>query len=123
MKCKVYVAKLKRAKGDVKCVYKVGITKSPDAMSRINYRSSAELYPITNYFTDNKIMKTVWCESVEEAERLEKHLMDSIRGNQRFHNWWEKDPISGITEMRKWNYEEFQKVCALIEEYKSLQCH
>lgn len=115
MRYKVYLAKLKRAIGTPKTVYKIGITSSFDAMDRINYRGDDEPYPITNYFNDNKIMKTIWRESKEEAEALEKHIMDTIKGNEKyFHNWYEPDQICGITEMRKWNYEEIQRIFELL---------
>lgn len=116
MRYKVYLAKLKRVCGWPRCVYKIGITKSEDAMDRINYRGEDEPYPITNYFHDNKIMastKRIYTE--EEAKALEKRIMNTIKGNEKyFHNWYEDDQISGITEMRKWNYEEVQKVFELL---------
>jgi hypothetical protein len=115
MRYKVYLAKLKRLNGNPRTVYKIGITSSSDAMDRINYRGDDEPYPITNYFNDNKIMKAVWKESKEEAEALEILIMNTIKGNEKyFHNWYEPDQISGITEMRKWNYEEVQKVFELL---------
>lgn len=119
MKYKVYLAKLKREDAYPKCVYKIGITHSVDAMDRLMYAESDEPYPISKYFPDIKIMKTVWCKNRTAAEKLEKYIMDSIKGSDRyFHDWYEKDQISGITEMRKWNYDEVQKVFSLMEKYE-----
>ena len=32
------------------------------------------------------------------------------KNEEFFHNWWEPNKISGITEMRKWDYDEIQKI-------------
>lgn len=118
---KVYLAKLKREVGFPKCVYKIGITGSSDAMDRLMYRGSDEPFPISKYFNDIKIMHSVWCETKDEALALEKYIMDNIKGNEtRFHNWYEKDQISGITEMRKWNYDEVQKCFELMNKKRVL---
>ena len=115
---KVYIAKLKRINTIPSVVYKVGITSSSDAMRRLMYEGADELYPIKNYFSDIKIMKSRWVPDKNSALILEKHLMDSIKGNEKFfHNWYEKDPISGITECRIWNYEEFKKCCSLMDSF------
>lgn len=119
MKYKVYLAKLKREDAYPKCVYKIGITSSTDAMKRLTYAEADEPHPISHYFPDIKVMKTVWCKDRTEAETLEKYIMDSVKGSDRyFHDWYEKYHISGITEMRKWNYEEVQKVFGILEEYE-----
>jgi hypothetical protein len=99
-------------------VYKIGITSSSDAMSRLTYDGPDEPYPIKKYFSDIKVMKSCWVSSKEKALELEKFLMDSIKGKEKyFHNWYEKDRISGITECRIWNYEEFKKCCFLMDSY------
>jgi hypothetical protein len=118
MKYKVYLAKLKRLEGNPKCVYKIGITSSSDAMDRLTYRGLDEAYPITNYFPDVKIMASTKRKySREEAECIEASIMHQLKGmDKNFHNWYEEDQISGITEMRKWNYEEVQKAFRLIKE-------
>lgn len=115
---KVYLAKLKRPKGKPKCVYKVGITGSSDAMDRINYRGWDEKNPITDFFTDNKIMKTIWCDTYEEAYQVELYLMELVAGSKdTFHNWWEQSMISGLTEMRLWNYEEVLKCIKFMDDW------
>lgn len=117
MRYKVYLAKLKRIIGSPRCVYKIGITSSFDAMDRINYRGPDEPYPITDYFFDNKIMHSIVVDSECKARSIEASIMEAIKGNERyFHNWFEKDPISGITEMRKWNYHEVQTCIRLMNE-------
>lgn len=115
---KVYIVKLKRKHGRPRCVYKVGITSSMDAMDRINYRGWDEPYPITDFFTDNKVMKTIWCETYEEAYQVEQYLMELIAGSKKsFHNWWEESMISGLTEMRLWNYEEVMKCIKFLDDW------
>jgi len=115
---KVYIAKLKRQQGNPRIVLKVGITSSSDAMDRLTYKGADEPYPISNYFPDIKIMassKRIY--SREEAESIEAYIMQSIKGTDLyFHNWREKDQISGITEMRIWNYDEFLKALKLLNE-------
>ena len=44
--------------------------------------------------------------------------MYNISGDERFHNWYEPKQLSGITEMRTWNYDEVQKVFEIMKEYK-----
>ena len=115
---KVYLAKLKRTDRKPYTVYKVGITQSSDAMSRLLYCGPDEPFPISVTFPNIKIMKTVWVGSEEEALALEKHLMDTIRGPEAyFHNWWEPSRLSGITEMRTWNYDEIQTIFKLMDEW------
>lgn len=119
MKYKVYIAKLKRTNVVPRVVYKIGITSSPDALKRLLYDGPDEPYPIKKYFPDIKVMKSRWMTNKEQALKLEKHIMTTIQQTEKFfHNWWEKNPISGITECRKWNYEEFKKCCELMDYYK-----
>lgn len=119
MKEKVYIAKLKNPlRSKHKCVFKVGHTSSSDAMDRINYRGSNELYPITDFFTDNKIMKSIWCEDHQEAYQVEQYLMEHIAGSvKEFHNWWEPVLPCGGTEMRLWNYDEVVKGIKFLEDW------
>jgi hypothetical protein len=116
---KVYLAKLKRKDVKPTCVYKVGITSSYDAMDRLLYRGPDEPFPISNYFEDIKVMKSIYVPDRITAELVEKFLMKSISGDSRFHNWYEKDQISGITEMRVWDYDEYLKVRELMDNYEN----
>lgn len=117
-KFKVYLAKLKRRDRKPTTVYKVGITQSSDAMRRLLYNGPDEPFPISKAFTDIKIMKTVWCSCEEEALALEQQIMDNIKGSDKyFHNWYEPDQLSGITEMRTWNYEEVQRIFKMMEDH------
>lgn len=122
-KYKVYIAKLKRTNAFPRVVLKVGITSSSDAMERLTYQGDDEPHPITNYFSDIKIMKSSQrIYSREEAESIEAYIMQVIKGtNQYFHNWRENGKISGITEMRKWDYEEFKKALTLLESATTMQ--
>lgn len=116
-KYKVYLAKLKRTDRKPYTVYKVGITRSHDAMDRLLYAGPDEPHPISKTFTDIKIMKTVWVESEEQALALEQKIIDNIKGSEDyFHNWWEPEKLSGITEMRKWDYDEVQRIFKLMDE-------
>jgi hypothetical protein len=114
---KIYLAKLKRLEaleGLPTTVFKVGITSSSDAMKRLSYRGADEPNPIIETFHDIKVMHSVWASSREEAEQIEQSIMKDIAGNGYFHNWREPSKLSGITEMRTWNYDEVQKVIALM---------
>ena len=115
---KVYIAKLKRKDVHPYTILKIGITTYSDAMNRINYRGSDECFPITDYFTDNKIMKASQkIYSEEQAKQIEAFIINGIKGNEEyFHNWFEPDQLPGITEMRMWNYEEFLKAIDLLDE-------
>jgi hypothetical protein len=116
---KVYLAKLKRKDVKPTCVYKVGITSSYDALDRLMYKGPDELFPISNYFEDIKVMKSIYVSDRTTAELVEKFLMKSISGESKFHNWYERDQISGITEMRVWDYDEYLKVRELMDNYEN----
>jgi len=122
MRYKVYLAKLKRSErvnSLPNCVYKVGITSSSDAERRLKYQGQDEPNPIVSVFPDIKVMNSVWVDNEDKALELESHIMNTIRGKDKwFHNWYEPRQISGITEMRVWNYDEIQQIFAIMEEYK-----
>ena len=86
---------------------KIGITSFMDALHRLKYCQPDEPHPIMSEFEDIKIMGSVVFDSKEKAEKVEKDLMSLIAGNNAFHNWYEPKQLSGITEMRIWNYAEF----------------
>lgn len=118
---KVYLAKLKRDHAKPSCVYKIGITSSSDAMARLDYRgpNDSDSILINEEFNDIKIMNSTKRKySRDRAEKIEKWIMDTIRvqkGDSYFHNWWESKKLSGITEMRLWDYDEVQTAYQLIE--------
>ena len=103
---KVYLAKLKRQDTKPSCVYKIGITSSSDALARLDYRgpNDSDSILINEEFNDIKVMNSTRREYTrEEAEKIEKQIMDTIRrrkNEEYFHNWWEDKKLSGITEMR-----------------------
>jgi hypothetical protein len=116
---KVYLAKLKRTDAFPKCVYKVGITGSRDAMTRLNYSGADEPNPINKTFPDIKVMNSIVVKDKETAEYIESNIMKTIQSDERwFHNWYEPTQFSGVTETRKWNYEEVQHIFYLMGEYK-----
>lgn len=118
---KVYLAKLKRQDTKPSCVYKIGITSSSDALARLDYRgpNDSDSILINEEFNDIKVMNSTRREYTrEEAEKIEKQIMDTIRrrkNEEYFHNWWEDKKLSGITEMRVWDYDEVQVAYSLIE--------
>jgi len=118
---KVYLAKLKRQDTKPSCVYKIGITSSSDALARLDYRgpNDSDSILINEEFNDIKVMNsTQRIYTRDEAEKIEKQIMDTIRlkkGEKYFHNWWESKKLSGITEMRVWDYDEVQVAYSLIE--------
>ena len=118
---KVYLAKLKRKSSKPSCVYKIGITSSVDAMDRLDYNgpNDSDSILINEEFDDIKIMNSTYRKYTrEEAEKIEKQIMDTIRlrkNEKYFHNWWEEKKLSGITEMRVWDYDEVQVAYSLIE--------
>jgi hypothetical protein len=118
---KVYLAKLKRQDTKPSCVYKIGITSSSDALARLDYRgpNDSDSILINEEFNDIKVMNsTQRIYTRDEAEKIEKQIMDTIRrrkNEEYFHNWWEDKKLSGITEMRVWDYDEVQVAYSLIE--------
>lgn len=117
-KYKVYIAKLKRIDAEPYTVMKVGITSFSDALKRLKYCNEDEQYPITKYFPEVKIMKSCWVNSKSVALMLEKKIMSDVKKqNEKFHNWHEPDPMSGITECRKWDYDEFLKMCDIMDSF------
>lgn len=119
---KIYVVRLKRKNpisGLPEMVYKLGITSSSDALSRINYSGEDEPHPITEIFeAPSKPVTTPRKYSKDEALRIEKMIQDRIKGKDasHFHNWYEPVQISGITEMRVWDNNEFQAIRKMILE-------
>lgn len=117
---KIYCAKLKRSivvEGLPKTVMKIGITSSSDAMRRLTYKGADEPFPIVDTFDDIKIMHSGWAPNREKAESIEQLIMNTIGKGSRFHNWYEPKQLSGITEMRLWNYDEFLEIISLMNKH------
>jgi len=112
----LYLAKLVRPDGT--WVYKIGVTNARDPMLRLTYQGSDEPYPIVNYFPEIYLLKYIWFPTEHQAKRAERFVMWSVKqkyNSPRFHNWREKDPISGITEMRLGNNEEVKFCEGLLD--------
>lgn len=128
-KWKVYQVKLCRDKpksetGLPNCIHKVGITQYVDAESRLRYVGDDEPHPIVDTFSNIKVMRSIIVGSKEEAEIVEKTLMKYVKqtsGDEHFHNWYEPFHISGITEMRVWDYDEVQLVRKVMDFYEKNQ--
>jgi hypothetical protein len=115
----VYLAELNRKDETPAQVYKIGITNARDPMLRLTYQGADELYPILKYFPETHLLKHIWFPTQDKAERAERFIMWKVKqmtNSDRFHNWREKDPISGITEMRVWNDREVELCIGLLEE-------
>jgi len=115
----LYLAMLLRSDNTPKRVYKIGITNARDPMLRLTYQGPDEPYPIINYFPEIFLLKYIWLPTKKLAEKAERFIMWKIKqttNSNRFHNWREKDPISGITEMRVWNDDEIKLCEHLFEE-------
>lgn len=111
----LYLAKLIRPDGSQ--VYKVGITNARDPMLRLMYTGPDEPHPIIDYFPEIFLLKYMWFPTKYQAERAERFIMWSVKqkyNTPRFHNWEEKDPISGITEMRLWDEGEVKYCISLF---------
>jgi hypothetical protein len=103
-----------------KCVYKVGITSHPDVERRFDIVED-DPGSIMKHFQRKKCMASVWCDNEGQALELESHIFKTIvekSNTQRFHDWHEPVQLSGITEMRKWNYDEIQYVFQIFDAWK-----
>jgi hypothetical protein len=114
----LYLARLEREFGNPNKVFKVGITKFLDPMNRLTYQGSDEPFPIVRYFPQIELIKVVSnFRSKDHAEYAERRIMGMIKQrfkSPKFHDWDEKDPISGITEMRIWRENEVDYALAIV---------
>jgi len=116
---KVYLARLERGQlpGWPYCVYKIGITQFDNALIRLRYAGADEPNPIIKTFPITKIIKTITVENEDQALKIEAEIMKRTINwakDKRFHNWYEPDQVSGITEMRKWDRAEVRYVTHLM---------
>jgi len=105
----LYFALLFRKDIDPKKVMKIGVTNARDPMLRLTYMKKDEPFPILNYFDDIQLVMYRAYNTEWEAKKNERRIMGMVKrqfNSPLFHNWLEKDPISGITEMRIWKYIE-----------------
>lgn len=105
----LYLAQLLRTSGFPKEAYKIGITNARDPMLRLTYTGADEPHPITKYFPEIHLLRYISFATKYKAESAERFIMYKIKQmskEARFHNWEEPDAISGITEMRIWNFLE-----------------
>ena len=136
---KLYLARLQRTSEDLRKsygqrnadfpidVFKVGITGLPHPAERLWYNRPDELFPICRYFSTIEVINYVALKA-EVARAAEQAIFRRIGGggnpwtNFGFHNWYEPDQISGITEMRRMHLQEFDRVNTIIESLKG-GCH
>jgi len=99
----LYLALLLRTDINPKRVIKIGVTNAIDPMMRLCYQKADEPHPIIKYFHDIQIMEYIAFDKEWEAKKHERIIMGMVKrkfNSPFFHNWREKDKISGITEMR-----------------------
>jgi len=109
----LYFALLFRSDIEPKKVMKIGITNARDPMLRLTYSGEDEPRPILKYFPDIQLITYKEFETKYEAEKAERRIMGMVKrefNSPRFHNWREPDHVSGITEMRVYDREEFQYI-------------
>ena len=101
-------------------VYKIGLCYGSDPMGRLQYNEIDEPYPIINTFPNIKLLNHVQLDDEIQASKVESIIIKKIQKESRyFKNWTdEPDKVSGITEMRKWDDGEVEKVHELIESCK-----
>tara|TARA_R100001244_G_scaffold86263_1_gene65902 strand:- start:459 stop:896 length:438 start_codon:yes stop_codon:yes gene_type:complete len=96
---------------DKKC-WKSGITSKRDVYDR--FKDEIKKRIIFGF----KIHKSTWFKTYKEAYKSEQKLFNEIikdfggykhkDGNVRFHNFYTKDKYNGITEIRKYDYNEYK---------------
>ena len=111
--------------------FKIGITSSFDVTKRF------QVHIDNSDILAFKIYKSSYFESYDTAYEAEQLLMNNIvnefggyhhDGEIKFHNFWSKNKLGGITEIRKYNKEEVNYAWEFINEhgerkYKKLQNH
>jgi len=101
--------------------YKIGETSKTDVQER--FQKSIN----NGNITELKIHLSRWVDSEEIAKIKEKLCFESIKeafpknnyidkdGNHYFHNFWLKEQISGVTEIRKYDYQEYLYAWELVD--------
>ena len=104
-----------------KKVYKVGITGKSDVQQRFQKLIDS------GDITDFKVHLSRWVKNHDEAFSKEQSCFYDIvvnfpennyidkTGNIRFHNVWLDKQISGITEIRKYDYKEYKHAYNLVD--------
>jgi len=102
-------------------VYKIGITSKLDAQQRFQRLIDS------GKIKDFKIHISRWVKDRPQAENKEKNCFKEIvsnypennyidkEGKHHFHNFWLDEQISGITEIRKYDYDEYKTAYELVE--------
>ena len=105
-----------------KKVYKIGITGKSDVQERFQRLIDS------GTITDFKIHLSRWVKNQSIAEEKEKKCFVDIvvnypqnnyinkkNGNVHFHNLWLDEQVSGITEIRKYDYKEYKHAYNLVD--------
>ncbi len=109
--------------------FKIGITSNFDVTKR--FQKHIDNGDILAF----KIYKSSYFQSYDDAYNAEQLLMENIvnkfggynfNGEVRFHNFWSKNKLGGITEIRKYKQAEVNFAWKFIDEngkksYKKLQ--
>jgi len=89
--------------------FKIGITSKIDVTNRFQRHIN------TGTITEFKVYKSSYFNSYDEAYDAEQNLMKLIvkeyggynhKGEIKFHNFWTKTKLGGITEIRKYDQNE-----------------
>tara|TARA_B110000908_G_scaffold152026_1_gene187291 strand:+ start:319 stop:675 length:357 start_codon:yes stop_codon:yes gene_type:complete len=95
-------------------VWKLGYTRKTDVYKRFQKEIDAGV------IKDLKIWVSVWVkDSILELEEdnCHKEIVKTFGGYKgKFHNFWLKEMINGLTEMRLFNYKECQYALNLLEQ-------
>lgn len=114
---KLYLVKFKY---EGKLYFKCGITSKSDVANRFRY--DIQKYGLKEF----KVMQSSWFSSESQALEAESRIFETIittfpqnnyvdkNGNHHFHNFWSKENLGGITEIRKYNHKEVQEAFKFI---------
>ena len=95
-------------------VWKLGLTRKTDVAKRFQNEINKGI------IKDFKIWRSVWVkDSILELEEDDCHkkIVKTFGGYKgKFHNFWLKEMINGLTEMRLFNYNECQYAINLLDQ-------
>ena len=100
---------------------KIGITSKTDVQER--FQRLIDNGTITGF----KIHLTRWIDGEEAAKLKEQHCFTSMilsfpknnyidkDGSHKFHNFWLKEQVGGVTEIRKYDHQEYLHAYKLVD--------
>lgn len=91
---------------DPQCVYKIGITSAADPYNRLRYNAIADRVTISQVFPNAVLLAQRTFKTRAEAEAFESYLFTLVPKK----DFLIETRISGITEMRRWDQEDVDKL-------------